>query len=403
VTLHNELADILGARGNAWMTTSELANAVNDRGHYLKKDASSVTAFQIHGRARQYPKLFERHGSRIRLTTGLVATPSDTERRYLMHAWKRDQWKFEQDEAREGVLLDHSASSSAEFGKLHAGDTLYVVGQSEDGPLMLIGRTDIVEVVSQRRAEAKLGYRLYKGTYHALGTNGTPRRFDVEIPEKVARAIRSTSRKPIKFDSDVDYRLARNALRPRRWLNEESARLLDDVIATANGGRSKTSERGRTQSPLGIRFVSVQDGHVEGYEMTSPARKRKAVRRESALVRDYCRYMEEMGDELGCHEIPVEDGKSWMCSDIFNDTRQQLIEAKASVKRTDVRMAIGQLADYGRATPSARRAVLFPKKPDDDLLVLLSSQDIAAIWKNGKGFVDTANGDFTTRRRGTPT
>jgi hypothetical protein len=67
VTLHEEIADILRERGAAWMTTQEIADAVNERGRYTKKDGSAMTAFQVHGRTKNYPQLFEREGSLVRL------------------------------------------------------------------------------------------------------------------------------------------------------------------------------------------------------------------------------------------------------------------------------------------------------------------------------------------------
>ena len=58
-------------------------------------------------------------------------------------------------------------------------------------------------------------------------------------------------------------------------------------------------------------------------------------------------------------------------------------------------MAIGQLADYGRFVPGGtERAALFDAKPGDDLLALLTSAGIAAVWRNGDGFVDNAKGRF---------
>jgi hypothetical protein len=69
VTLHEEIERILREEGNRWMTTLELAGRVNEAGNYRKKDATPVTAFQIHGRTRNYKKLFERDGTRVRLVT----------------------------------------------------------------------------------------------------------------------------------------------------------------------------------------------------------------------------------------------------------------------------------------------------------------------------------------------
>jgi len=68
-TLHEELQDILLAHGNRWMTTRELAAEVNARDRYRKRDGSTVVAFQVYGRARQYASMFNRDGLRIRLKT----------------------------------------------------------------------------------------------------------------------------------------------------------------------------------------------------------------------------------------------------------------------------------------------------------------------------------------------
>ena len=67
VTLHEEIADILEAAANQWMTAKEIAQAVNTRTRYQKRDGSPVQPFQIHGRTRNYEHLFERDGQRVRL------------------------------------------------------------------------------------------------------------------------------------------------------------------------------------------------------------------------------------------------------------------------------------------------------------------------------------------------
>jgi hypothetical protein len=67
VTLHEEIVRILREHGDGWMTTSDIAQAVNTAGNYRKRDGSAVTPFQIHGRTRKYPRRFERDGSRVRL------------------------------------------------------------------------------------------------------------------------------------------------------------------------------------------------------------------------------------------------------------------------------------------------------------------------------------------------
>ena len=59
-------------------------------------------------------------------------------------------------------------------------------------------------------------------------------------------------------------------------------------------------------------------------------------------------------------------------------------------------MAIGQLADYKRfADPQARLGVLVPERPRPDLLALLKSEGIEAIWPATAGFEDTSSGSLT--------
>src|SRR5205807_461536 len=93
--------------------------------------------------------------------------------------------------------------------------------------------------------------------------------------------------------------------------------------------------------------------------------------------------------------VPPGEAKPIFC-DLFDATTGALIEAKGSVERGAVRMAIGQLADYSRFVDgrTVKRTVLLPESPRSDLLSLLSSQQIAVIWPVGDTFVDTSGGEL---------
>jgi hypothetical protein len=141
--------------------------------------------------------------------------------------------------------------------------------------------------------------------------------------------------------------------------------------------------------------VPVEAGHVEGYEVTRKATVQRAERREARLVRDYQEFLEAKGDEVVRKKLLPSDQTRPLFSDVFNVTRGQLVEAKASGDRGDIRMAIGQLADYGRfVPPKSRCAVLLEVKPHTDLLELLETQKIAVIWRRGERFVDNVEGKF---------
>ncbi len=69
MTLHDALAIILRENGDTPMTARELADAVNERGLYRKRDGSLVEINQVHARANNYGDLFEKDGPLIRLRT----------------------------------------------------------------------------------------------------------------------------------------------------------------------------------------------------------------------------------------------------------------------------------------------------------------------------------------------
>ncbi len=155
------------------------------------------------------------------------------------------------------------------------------------------------------------------------------------------------------------------------------------------GGKSKPP------APTSV-DVPVEAGNVEGYEVMPAPDVKRAVRRESMLVRDYSDFLKAKGDKVSRNKLSPPGASHPLYSDLFNETRGHLIEAKAGTSRGDIRMAIGQLADYARfIDPVKRRAVLLEAKPHPDLLALLSSQDIAVIWRSSTGFADNAGGEFT--------
>lgn len=136
--------------------------------------------------------------------------------------------------------------------------------------------------------------------------------------------------------------------------------------------------------------VAIEEGHVEGYEVVSSAAVAKAERRESRLVSDYATFLRARGDAVYRNKIRLPEDAGTLYSDLYNQTRGQLVEAKAGSDRASIRMAIGQLADYARFIhPWPSRAVLMEEKPRADLLELLETQQIGAIWRDGDGFAES--------------
>lgn len=68
MTLHEAIEKLLRQTGRP-MTTQQIADELNQNGWYQKKDGSTIQAFQIHGRTRNYANIFDREGSTVSLIT----------------------------------------------------------------------------------------------------------------------------------------------------------------------------------------------------------------------------------------------------------------------------------------------------------------------------------------------
>ena len=131
-------------------------------------------------------------------------------------------------------------------------------------------------------------------------------------------------------------------------------------------------------------------------ELVFPVRgtpdERLARRAEALLVERYAASLAP--DRLCRARVVVETGVLYC--DLYNETRRQLVEAKATPTRASIRMAIGQLVDYARfIVPPPALGVLVPVRPSQDRLALLAVVGIAADWEEGDAFADSASGDFT--------
>lgn len=113
----------------------------------------------------------------------------------------------------------------------------------------------------------------------------------------------------------------------------------------------------------------------------------EAERREHQLVERYHMYLRGQRHAVCRLKIlPRGEAKPIFC-DLFDQTANMLVEAKGTVTRNAVRMAIGQLADYKRfVDPAPRLAILLPTAPRADLCDLLTAEGIEVVWPVGSAF-----------------
>lgn len=67
MTLHEAIEKLLRQTDRP-ITTQEIADELNKNNWYQKKDGSKITAYQIHGRTKNYANLFNRNGTKISIS-----------------------------------------------------------------------------------------------------------------------------------------------------------------------------------------------------------------------------------------------------------------------------------------------------------------------------------------------
>lgn len=135
--------------------------------------------------------------------------------------------------------------------------------------------------------------------------------------------------------------------------------------------------------------VPVEENNTER-TIVDPAREPyEAERRESALVQRFKDYMQTHRHTVKRLQITPAGEAKPIFTDAYVKDLNILVEAKGSIDRNSIRMAIGQLLDYRRFIEEAtvKCAVLLPELPRQDLLQLLAYADVLIYFPNNQGFV----------------
>ncbi|MBW8702308.1 hypothetical protein MBT84_22120 [Streptomyces sp. MBT84] len=112
-------------------------------------------------------------------------------------------------------------------------------------------------------------------------------------------------------------------------------------------------------------------------------------RREGQLFTAFEEHLEKAGHTFGSFQIRVAGETSTLTPDLYDETDHVLYEGKGLTTRPNVRMAIGQLADYRRHLKNAdtlRVAVLLPSEPTPDVKALLEAEGVGLVFRTDNGF-----------------
>ncbi|MES1192832.1 MAG: restriction endonuclease [Solirubrobacterales bacterium] len=158
---------------------------------------------------------------------------------------------------------------------------------------------------------------------------------------------------------------------------------LRPLTAAPGPNRSKVDALGTER----VKEIPVEQHLTERTLVAPAAEPHEAERREQALVRRFLAHLLGKGHEVVRLQLRPEDEPAHLFCDLYDKTENTIYEAKGSVARPAIRMAIGQLADYSRLLdPLPRRAILLPQEPRTDLLDLAASQGIDVVWPDGEDF-----------------
>lgn len=214
------------------------------------------------------------------------------------------------------------------------------------------------------------------------------------------KPFRAWSRPPpgVPFSQVVRHVRALVRLHPERshahrkvcaWLAERLRHPPQHIDGKQAAGRRSGSRRGRQSNGA----IASGGNFQLDWTIQTPARVIRAQAREARLLADYQKWLSVQN-----REAPPFRYGTLRC-DALEEAENNLIEAKSSIRREHIRMAVGQLLDYAFRAKENRcvlnKAVLLPRRPPSEILRWLDSINIKVIWRAKGSFVDNANGRFT--------
>lgn len=135
-----------------------------------------------------------------------------------------------------------------------------------------------------------------------------------------------------------------------------------------------------------VRLVPVEEQYIERSFLEPDREPYEAERRESKLVQSLCRHLRSKGYAVHRLQVLPQGEAKPIFSDLYVPKIPLLVEAKGTVERGSIRMALGQLMDYRRFVHGARCAILLPSQPRMDIIELTRSAGVELYWPENGNF-----------------
>lgn len=341
-----------------WYPSKAIAGAAHGYQH-----GRPLRSGEFSGGAATVQPTLEQLGFEVRHSPPWDLTPGETIRRTRLHEryGGRRQGGVAPSRQTPNVMLFSDAATGEQHGyhdRWHDNGTFDYVGEGQHGDQALISGN---KAIAQHR-EDRRALRVFQGARGEVAYVGE-----------------------FVVDSDDPYHIDRA---PETGGGPERNVLVFHLIPTDTAHRPDRASEPDKGSTNRVEVVPVEAHTTESF-LQNPSREPvEAERREQRLVHAYRDHLEAQGHEVCRHLYRPVAGGAPMACDVYNMTTRTLVEAKASVRRESIRMAIGQLLDYRRLEvgPVDRLEVLLPREPGSDLLELLHSVDILATWPAADSF-----------------
>jgi hypothetical protein len=141
-----------------------------------------------------------------------------------------------------------------------------------------------------------------------------------------------------------------------------------------------------TSDTPAVAVVPVEEINTETAFVTPDREPYEMERRESLLVRRYREHLTAAGHTVArLRIVPVGESAPLFC-DLWDEQDLELIEAKGTVTRESVRMAVAQLHDYGRFVEHSRKTLLVPGPLRRDLALFAAAMGVSVVFPDGDGW-----------------
>lgn len=202
------------------------------------------------------------------------------------------------------------------------------------------------------------------------------RRYDAKALVQAAWQFEHPDEEPLRAG---DFRGDRHTI-------AEPLRALGFTVIDTDAAAPRTTDRRPRRSTATVEDVPIEARNVERVVLQGDAAVREIVRREAALVEGFAGYLTSIGHTVVRQRIDLPDESAPLYTDLWDATTRELVEAKASNGREEVRMALGQLLDYSRYIDAAQLSVLLPVAPKPDHVNLLTRHAVGVIYPEDHGW-----------------